>query len=520
MALIINNVTSASQSIRYNYLSEEEAFGFTKEGSYEINVSDIEFDEGTVLLSGVEAIKLAYENRFIAANIAGHQYTRGRIVSLSFSESNLAGSMVASVVIEESEVMENRDSGLFANNLSRPEHIESFSESYSFDRSGDSYRYSRNLNIKYKESSGAIDFLTESKTFLLDYFNTRPQYGNEIDGISEDARFDKGFYGKLNEQVDLINLSFSLSESFDSGDIDLDNNVSIKKTYTLSVDQGGYETKTINLDLSSLNYNTNTTLKNAVKNLITTIITEEGSDPNSVSKGFTVDGRQANITLSFSNNPNNAGGDNISFDCSKSETDGKATYSLNISYSSSSGDSNTQKFQNSINLWKIQDHSLDASFVARLFPEAVPIYETNRSSKFDSENSIVSETIAFSEENLYQEFAVGIVKYELSGNSNNLKKSSTEHRHNIGFDLAKKEDFYESNKKSKLTNVSVTLSVSFTGAKRTSIMSYMESNTRLTDITNYALGLASTNQIFLSSDSISVDFDNYKASRRSSFVGY
>ena len=186
MALIINNVTSASQSIRYNYLAEEEAFGFTKEGSYEINVSDIEFDEGTVLLSGVEAIKLAYENRLIAANIAGHQYTRGRITSLSFSESNLAGSIVASITIEESEVMENRDSGLFANNLSRPEHIESFSESYSFDRSRDSYRYSRSLNIKYKESSGAIDFLTETKIFLFDYFtNNRPQYGNEIDGISE-----------------------------------------------------------------------------------------------------------------------------------------------------------------------------------------------------------------------------------------------------------------------------------------------------------------------------------------------
>jgi len=520
MALIINNVTSASQSIIYNYLVAEGAFGFTKEGSYEINVSDIQFEEGTVLLSGVEAIKLAYENRFIAANIAGHQYTRGRITSLSFSESNLAGSMVASVVIEESEVMENGVSDLFANNLSRPEHIERFGESYSFNRSGDSYSYSRDLNIKYKESSGAIDFLTETKSFLFDYFNNRPQYGNEIDGISEDARFDEAFHGNLSEQVDLINLSFSLNESFNSGDIDLDNNVSIKKTYTLSVDEGGYETKIINLNLYSLNYNTNTTLKNAVKNLITTIITQEGSDPNSVSKGFTVDGRQASITLNFSNNPNNAGGDNISFDCSKSETDGKATYNLNVSYSSSSGDSNAQKFQNSINLWKIQDHSLDSVFVTRLFPEATPIYETNRSSKFDSENLILSETVAFSEENLYQEVAVGIVKYELSGNSNNLKNSSTEYRHNISFDVAKKEDFYESNKKSKLTSVSVTLNVSFTGAKRTSIMSYMESNDRFNDITNYALGLTSANQIFLSSDSINVDFDNYKASRRSSFVGY
>ena len=152
MALIVNNVTSASQSIRYNYLTEEEAFGFIKEGSYQINVSDIDFDEGTVLLSGIEAIKLAYESRFIAANIAGHQYTRGRITSLSFSESNLAGSVVASITIEESEVMPNRDSGLFADNLLRPQHIESFSESYSFERSEDSYRYSRslNLNIRYR----------------------------------------------------------------------------------------------------------------------------------------------------------------------------------------------------------------------------------------------------------------------------------------------------------------------------------------------------------------------------------
>jgi hypothetical protein len=517
MALIINNVTSASQSIRYNYLAEDRAFGFTKEGSYEINVSDIQFDENTVLLSGIEAIKLAYENRFIAANIAGHKYTRGRITSLSFSESNLAGSIVASVVIEESESM---GSGSFPNNILRPEHIESFGESYSFNRSGDSYSYSRDLNIKYKESSGAIDYLIETKTFLLDYFQTRPQYGNQIDGISEDARFNQGFYGNLNEQVDLINLSLSLNESFDSGDIDLNNNVSIKKTYTLSVDEGGYETKVINLNLYSLNLNTNTTLKGAVKNIISEIITEEGSDPKSVTKGFTVDGRQANITLSFSENPNDAGGDNISFDCSKSENNGKVTYSLNISYSSSNGDSNTEKFQNSIILWKSKNHSLDGSFVVKLFPEAPSIYETNRSSKFDYQNLIVSETIAFSEEDLYKEIDVGIVKYELSGTSNNLKKLNNEHRHNINFDLAKKEDFYESNKKSKLTTVSVTLNVSFTGAKRTSIMSYMENNSRLSDIKAYAGQLTSATEIFLSSDSITVDLDNYKASRKSSFVGY
>lgn len=521
MALIINNVTSGSQSIRYNYLTEEEAFGFTKEGSYQINVSDIQFEEGTVLLSGIEAIKLAYENRFIAANIAGHKYTRGRITSLSFSESNLAGSIVASVVIEESEVMPNRDSGLFADNLLRPEHIESFSESFSFERSGDSYKYSRDLNIKYKESSGAANFLTETKSFLFDYFtNNRPQYGNEIDGISEDARFDKAFHGNLSEQVDLINLSFSLSESFDSGDIDLANSVSTKKKYTLSVDDGGYETKTINLELYSLNYNTNTTLKNAVKNLITTIITEEGSDPKSINKGFTVDGNQASVTLSFSNNPKDAGGDNIYFNCSKSESDGKVKYSLSISYSSSNGATNAEKFQSAVNLWKAQNPSLDNSYVTRLFSEADPIYETNRSSKFDSGKSEVSQTISFSDEDLYPEIEAGIVKYELSGTSNNLKKSTREHRHKISFDIAKKEDFYESNKKAKLTNITVTLNVSFTDIKRTSIMAYMEGSLRLSDITAYANGLTNDTNLFLSGDSISIDFDGYKATRSSSFISY
>ena len=521
MALIVNNVTSASQSIRYNYLTEEEAFGFIKEGSYQINVSDIDFDEGTVLLSGIEAIKLAYESRFIAANIAGHQYTRGRITSLSFSESNLAGSVVASITIEESEVMPNRDSGLFADNLLRPQHIESFSESYSFERSEDSYRYSRSLNLKYKESSGAIDFLTEAKLFLFDYFtNNRPQYGNEIDGISEDARFDKAFHGNLNEQVDLINLSFSLSESFDSGDIDLANNVSIKKKYTLSVDEGGYEIKTINLELYSLSYNTNTALKNAVKNLITTIITEEGSEPKSISKGFAVDANQASVKLSFSNNPKDAGGDNIYFNCSKSESNGKVTYNLIISYSSSNGATNAQKFQNTVDLWKAQDPLLDDSYVSRLFSEATPIYETNRSSKFDSGNLKVSQTIAFSDEDLYPEVEAGIVKYELNGTSNNLKKTTEEHRHKTSFDLAKKEDFYESNKKAKLTNISVTLNVSFTDIKRTSIMTYMEDALRLSDITAYAKGLTDATNLVLSSDSITVNFDGYKATRSSSFIGY
>ena len=182
--------------------------------------------------------------------------------------------------------------------------------------------------------------------------------------------------------------------------------------------------------------------------------------------------------------------------------------------------SNAQKFQNTVDLWKAQDPLLDDSYVSRLFSEATPIYETNRSSKFDSGNLKVSQTIAFSDEDLYPEVEAGIVKYELNGTSNNLKKTTEEHRHKTSFDLAKKEDFYESNKKAKLTNISVTLNVSFTDIKRTSIMTYMEDALRLSDITAYAKGLTDATNLVLSSDSITVDLDGYKATRSSSFIGY
>jgi hypothetical protein len=522
MALIVNNVTSASETVTYNYLSEEECFGATRQGSYTINISDAQFDDNsTPLLSGIEALKAAYRQKQIAANIAGHIYNRGRLISLNFDETSLVGSVNATIVIEEN-IFIQKDAPIFVDKVIRPHHLESFEENYSFNRQDDSYSYTRNLSVKYKEKSGAVEFLEEIQLFLSDYFvNNRLSYGYQTDGISENARFDEGFYGKISESIDLLSLSVSLTENFDSGEIDVANNVGVKKTYTLSEDEDGYQTKDINITLSSLAFNSRTTLQTAVKNIVDSTVAAETISLISSSKGFTVDGREASITLKFSANPKNkTQGDNIVFSCSKSQTSDNRTYTLNISYSSADGTTNAEKFTNTVNFWTSQDHTNDDSYVKRLFSGETTLYETNRNTKFDYAGLKISETVAFSNEDLYQEVENGIIKYSLVGNSNNIKKSEEEYRHKIGFQISTKKDFFESNKKAKLTTVSVTLNVSFTEVKRPTIMTFMKNATRASDILSYAQEISDVTNLYLQSDSINVDYGSYSATRSVSFIGY
>ena len=86
MSLIVNNVVSSSVKIEYSYLDSDELFGFIVEASYEIDISDVQFDAGGgVLLSGRAAIRTAYETQNITARIGGDEFVNGLITSLSLS---------------------------------------------------------------------------------------------------------------------------------------------------------------------------------------------------------------------------------------------------------------------------------------------------------------------------------------------------------------------------------------------------------------------------------------------------
>src|SRR6056300_1139356 len=217
MSLIVNNVINSSSQISYSYLGGEEVFGYLINLNYTIKTQDISFDNNDgVLLTGRAAIRQAYKRRNITARIAGDEILNGLITQVSFSESSLVGEDTVSVSIEERRRLDDYSSKNFSKYIPSPHLLTEFSEKYSFSRSGSEYSYNRDISIKYAQDLGD-QFLNNAKAFLTNYyFSNRPSIGYYEDGISENARFNNGYNGTLTENIDLVNLSVSLNEVFNS----------------------------------------------------------------------------------------------------------------------------------------------------------------------------------------------------------------------------------------------------------------------------------------------------------------
>ena len=234
-SLLVNNVVSSSSQISYSYLESKEVFGYTLDLNYTIKIEDINFENNDgVLLAGRSAIRQAYKRKNITARIAGDEILNGLITSVSFPESSLSGSEIVNISIQEKRRLDDYSGKTFAKYIPNPHLIESFEETYNFNRSGSNYSYSRNISIQYSQDAGD-QFLNNAKVFLTNYyFQNRPQIGYYEDGISENARFSKGYNGLLTESIDLIKLSVSLEESFESSFINGTSDISklIKNSFS------------------------------------------------------------------------------------------------------------------------------------------------------------------------------------------------------------------------------------------------------------------------------------------------
>ena len=186
--LIANNVVSSSLQVTYDYLETSEVFGYSVVGTYVINVSDIQIEQGdTVLFSGRDAIEKAYERQNITARIGADDYVNGRIQSFAFDAGSLVGAETVSIVLEESRPLDDYSSKTLGQYIPNPNILESFSENYNFSRNGDTYSSTRNVSMSLKQK-GAENFLDNAKTFLTNYyFAVRQEFGYQEDGISEKA---------------------------------------------------------------------------------------------------------------------------------------------------------------------------------------------------------------------------------------------------------------------------------------------------------------------------------------------
>lgn len=410
--LIANNVVSSSLQVTYDYLETSELFGYSVVGTYVINVSDIQIEQGdTVLFSGRDAIEKAYERQNITARIGADDYVNGRIQSFAFDAGSLVGSETVSIVLEESRPLDDYSSKTLGQYIPNPNILESFSENYNFSRNGDTYSSTRNVSMSLKQK-GAENFLDNAKTFLTNYyFAVRPEFGYQEDGISEKAQISKRFRGAITETYDLLGLTVSLEEKIESSFVDQSKSVSRKETQSIEINEAGFLTKTFNFELGSLRRDSQNVIETAMSEIIDETKTaqqDEFGSPFSISKSITKDGNSGTLAISFSTDPKKSSDNIISYTGEESKQGKFKNYSLSISFNSS-GKNNTEKFQNSRDIWVSEQENYKEK-IRRLFHPTEEFFEKGRNTTFSRADGKVTETVNYTTDDSYNTTDDGLLK--------------------------------------------------------------------------------------------------------------
>jgi hypothetical protein len=436
-SIIANNIISSSSNISYQYNETEELFGYVISATYNLNVADIAFENGDgFLIAGREAVKAAYAKPEIIARIGGDEFLKGQIQNVSFPEGSLVGSETVNITIQESKRLEDYSSTNFCKYIPNPHLVSSFSETYNFTRSEDTYSYSRDINLTYKQDAGDR-FLSDARVFLTQYyFANRPSFGFQSDGISEDATFNKDYRGLLTEKYDLIGLTVGLTENFNSSFIDDTNHISRKETQTTTVDEKGYLKKTFTYELTSLRFDSQNILQEAIKTIIAEVMTAQGAtlgDPSSISKGIKKDGNSASLSVSFSTNPTERQGDLVTYSVEERKNEKFKDYILSANYKAKAK-TDREKFNKAKTLW-ISDKDNNITKVQSVFAGLPTIFEKDRNSNFQKTEGTITETITFTDDPAYKNQADGLLKLKIT--SSNTKKIK---RNELVYDLGDLKD--------------------------------------------------------------------------------
>ena len=435
--LIANNVISSSTRINYKYLGTSDLFGYEVEGTYEIDLSDVNFEQNeTSLLVGRDALIKAYAKPNITARIGADDYVNGRIESFNFEDGPLVGSEMVTMVIKESRRLDDYLSSEFAKYIPNPETVSNFSENYNFSRDGANYTSTRSVSLTYEEDAGD-QFLNNAKTFLTNYyFANRPSFGYQEDGISEDAKIDKNFRGLISESYDLIGLSVSLNEKVSSSYIDDSKNVGRLETQSLEITPEGFLNKTINIELTSLRLDSENTLYSAISEIIDEKKEEEHSEfgsPFSISKALTKDGNNATLTISFSTDPRKSQESLIFYSGEESKDGSFINYTLTISFNSM-GKDNKDKFKKSKAAWGSEQINYKDK-IQKLFHPLKDFFESKRSCSFDKSKGTVQESVSYTTDPSYKDLDDGVMKLKTT-----VSKTHQINRIEKYFNIHSKED--------------------------------------------------------------------------------
>ena len=415
-AIIVNNVINASFQINYSYLESDELFGYDITATYTIDLADTNFQAGdTVLEQGREAIQAAYRRPNIVARIGSDEFLNGRITNVSFGEGSLVGTETAAITIQESRRLESYSSTNFTKYIPNPHLVNSFTESYDFSRADNTYSYTRQVSLQYKQEAGD-QFLHNAKVFLTNYyFANRPNYGYQEDGISENATVDKNYRGVLSETYDLLGLSVSLNEKFESSFIDPSNNISRGETQTTTIDQRGYLNKDFTFRLTSLRYDSQNVLSEAIKSIVDEVQSANQSalgSPYSIEKGIAKDGNSATLTIRYSTDPSKSQEDSIAYSGSSSKVQRFTEFTLSITYSSR-GKNNLERFNSAKAIW-VAEQPRNESKIIGLFHPLESIFEKSRNTNFQRGEGKIVESIVFTTDPSYAPREDGILKFKIN----------------------------------------------------------------------------------------------------------
>jgi hypothetical protein len=415
MKLYISKIDNSNTSVSFQYFGSEHMWGLLVSANYSFHLKDVTGEDGDDKLQvGMEAIETAYAQPNIAAKIGADEFRNGNVVSIEFDESRGVDRTKGSIVIEERIRIE--EDGALSNLtdlIPSPQDIESFSESFNFNRGENSYSYERSVSLKYRQDAGG-EFLNKAYLFLKNvYLNNRPAYGFQEDGISEWGRVDAGLKPVATESIDILNKSVEFSESLETSRIETTANLPFSKSETSKtvLQSDGYKLKNYSFEIRALSEPYEANIIHGITGTLDAVIqanTGAYSQPTLISKGVSEQGNVATLDVEFTNDPRRNNNTNIDYSAAKTESpEGFDSFTFNLTVSSR-GKNDVTKFTRNKDYWK-SNTNLPYSKIPVLFPEVTSgeLFEVDRNVSFEPFGNTVSDTSRFSTDPQFSGLADG-----------------------------------------------------------------------------------------------------------------
>jgi hypothetical protein len=428
MSFFVTKINSESSTVSFNYLETEAVWGIIISSSYEFDLSDLSYtDQNDILYEGIDALNAVYLQQNIVGKIGSNEIRNGLVTSISYPESPNVGKTTASISIEERQRVNSHGAlSDVLNNIPSPQDVESFTESFSFERGQNSYSRSRNVSLKYRQDAGHF-FLNKARIFVQSmFFDSRPNIGYQIDGISEKGRFNNYLKPIVTENINLLTKEISFSESVESNFINdsdaFSDPYSEEIKVTVSIDDSGYKRKTYDANLKALREPLELNILNAIEAFVNRIRQENLSEfnyPISISRAINSDGGTATVSMSFTNNPSANAITNATYNVSKSNEGAWTQYSFSIDISSKGPNRNTA-FNTSKAFW-LNNYDMGYNKISSLFGDYNDLFEVSRETEFNKFEKSISETITYSTNPIYE-------------SDGNITKKEIEFSDNIGVD--------------------------------------------------------------------------------------